>query len=196
MPYEYRKLSPKEQEEVLRIRKDRGYPLHSPPHPIRTQGYYLITAACFDHARIMDSNSRRSEFETRLLDSLKTIRAEGVGWVVLPNHYHFLASIEDFESLPGMMKRLHAGTSFEWNRADGVTGQRRVWYHYTDRWMRSENQMNQAFNYIHYNPVKHGYVESPYEWMWSSLSLYEKDYGREWLREGWAKFPPRDVDYE
>ena len=56
--------------------------------------------------------------------------------------------------------------------------------------------MVQAFNYIHFNPVKHGYVKTPYEWMWSSLALYEQDFGREWLRERWAKFPPGGVDFE
>lgn len=54
MPYEYRKLSPKEQEEILRIRHERNYPLHSPPHPVRANGYYLITAACFEHAPVMN----------------------------------------------------------------------------------------------------------------------------------------------
>ena len=196
MAYEYRNLSPKEREEVDRIRKERGYPLHAPPHPVRVNGYYLITAACFDHAPVMLSADRRTDFEARLLEGLKSIQAEAIAWVVLSNHYHFLACIEDFASLPVMMKRLHTGTSFEWNRADGCTGQRRVWYHYSDRFMRAENQMIQAFNYVHYNPVKHGVVESPYDWAWSSLSLYEQDHGREWLRERWAKFPPRGVDFE
>lgn len=196
MPYEYRKLSPKEREEVLRIRKENGYPLHSPPHPNRTHGYYMITAACFDHAPVMNSSNRRSEFETRLLDSLKSTLAEVVAWVVLPNHYHFLAYFECFECISTMIKNLHTGTSYEWNYADGLTGRRRVWYHYVDRLMRSEGQMSQVFNYIHYNPVKHGYVDSPYDWIWSSLGLYAQDYGRDWLREKWVKFPPREVNYE
>jgi putative transposase len=196
MAYEYRKLTPKEREEVTRIRNKRGYPLHSPPHPIRLTGYYLITAACNNHESLMNNADRRTEFEARLLEELKSIQAEIIAWVVLPNHYHFLACFDDFDGLPAVMKRLHTGTSYEWNRADGCTGQRRVWYHYSDRFMRSENQMNQAFNYIHYNPVKHGYVKTPYDWMWSSLNLYEQDFGREWLRERWAKFPPGEVDFE
>lgn len=196
MAYEYRKLSPHEREEVTRIRNERGYPLHSPPHPVRLNGYYLITAACFTHEPVMITTDRRTEFEGRLLEGLKSIQAEAVAWVVLPNHYHFLACFDDFDSLAAVLKRLHTGTSFEWNRADGCTGKRRVWYHYSDRYMRAENQIVQAFNYIHYNPVKHGYVKTPYDWMWSSLALYEQDFGREWLRVRWAKAPPGGVDYE
>jgi hypothetical protein len=37
MPYEYSKLSPEEREELLRIRRERGYPLHAPPHPYRDE---------------------------------------------------------------------------------------------------------------------------------------------------------------
>lgn len=113
MTYEYRKLSPKEREEVTRIRKERGYPSHAPPHPVRVNGYYLITAACFDHGPVMLSADRRTEFEARLLEGLKAIQAEAIAWVVLSNPYHFLACIEDFASLPVMLKRLHTGTSFE-----------------------------------------------------------------------------------
>jgi hypothetical protein len=85
MPYEYRKLSPSEREEIVRYRQERGYPLHAPPHPFREAGYYLITAAKHEHAPIMDSPLRRTEFEIFLLQ--------------------------------------------------------------------------QTFNYIHYNPVKHGYTD-------------------------------------
>jgi hypothetical protein len=35
MPYEYRKLSPTEREEIVTYRRTHGYPLHAPPHPSR-----------------------------------------------------------------------------------------------------------------------------------------------------------------
>ncbi len=196
MPYEYRKLSPQEKEEIVHIRKARGYPLHSPPHPIRTQGVYLITAACFEHAAVMDTPARRTEFEIRLLSDLQKVQAEALAWAVLPNHYHFLADFPDFECIPGMLKRLHNGTAYEWNRADGCTGKRRVWYHYADHFMRTENQMLRSFNYIHFNPVKHGYVDSPYDWEWSSLGLYAQDQGRDWLRDRWVKYPPAGMEFD
>jgi putative transposase len=45
MLYTYRRMTQEEREEVLAQRKARGYPLHSPPHPFRGSGQYLITAA-------------------------------------------------------------------------------------------------------------------------------------------------------
>jgi len=37
-------------------------------------------------------------------------------------------------------------------------------------------------DYTHYNPVKHGYVQSPRDWPWSSFSEYVKDgvYPEDW----------------
>jgi putative transposase len=52
-----------------------------------------------------------------------------------------------------LLQQLHGTTSREWNVADGMTGQRRVWYKFTDRWIRSERHYYQALNYTHYNPL-------------------------------------------
>ena len=75
MAYEYRKLSPEERESVVRQRMARGYPLHAPPHPFRDVGQYLLTAANFEHAAIMASSDRRTEFEGGLLEVMKEVQA-------------------------------------------------------------------------------------------------------------------------
>jgi len=51
--------------------------------------------------------------------------------------------------------------------------------------LRSEDDFEDHFHYIHYNPVKHGLVASPREWPWSSFPR--------WVRAGvyppdWASF--------
>lgn len=192
MTYEYRKLTPKEREEVLRQRRERGYPLHAPPHPFRRAGYYLITAANFEHAPIMGAPERRTEFESRLLEAMNSIRADAAGWVILPNHYHFLAGVESLDQVSAALKQLHGNTSREWNLADGQTGKRKVWYKFSDRMIRDEAHFFRALNYIHHNPVKHGYVTDPYEWPWLSLNNYVETHGRDWLREKWKAYPPQD----
>jgi putative transposase len=192
MPYEYRKLTFREREEIVHYRRERGYPLHAPPHPFREAGYYLITAANFEHAPVLDSPDRRTEFEMLLLGAMRGIQAELIAWVVLPNHYHILVDIESLDSVSATLKHLHGATSRQWNIEDDLTGQRRVWYKFSDRMMRNEHQLHQTFNYVHYNPVKHGLVEDIYEWPWSSLYLYFESNGRDWLRERWKSYPPLD----
>ncbi|HAI13918.1 MAG TPA: transposase [Phycisphaerales bacterium] len=46
--------------------------------------------------------------------------------------------------------------------------QRRFWEHM----LRDENDMNQHIDYIHFNPVKHGYVNRPVDWQHSSLHRF------------------------
>ena len=190
MPYEFRKLTPEQREEVIVQRKAMGYPLHAPPHPFRDAGYYMLTAANHEHARVMNTAERRTEFQKKLLLAFQEIKAEVVAWAVLANHYHILTGVQSLDDVSATLKQLHGSTSFEWNKADGLQGKRKVWYKFADRMIRDDAHYYRALNYIHYNPVKHGYVEDSYDWQWSSLSLYYEDHGRDWLREKWRAFPP------
>ena len=189
-PYDYKKLSLSDREEILRYRRENGYPLHSPPHLIRGSGSYLITSATYKHATILNSPDRLSNFETLLLKAFQRISAEVICWVVLPNHYHILVQVEEFNVISSAVKQLHGTTAREWNQQDHQTGQRRVWYKFFDLFIRDSNHHERAFNYVHYNPVKHGLVTDVYEWPWSSLNQYYDDFGKDWLREKWQSHPP------
>lgn len=192
MPYEYRKMAPEEREEVLRQRRARGYPLHGPPHPFRQLGWYMLTAANFEHGAIMAAPDRRTAFEARLLTTLRDGDAKVFGWVILPNHYHVLVGIASLDQVSVVLKQLHGTTSREWNLADSQTRKRRVWYKFMDRAIRSREDFYRALNYIHINPVRHQYVDDPYAWSWSSIHIHAETYGRQWLRDKWKSYPPID----
>ncbi|MCG8604144.1 hypothetical protein MJD09_03980 [bacterium] len=49
-------------------------------------------------------------------------------------------------------------------KGEAAVWQRRFW----------EHLIHDEEDYIHYNPVKHGYVEKPQEWKWSSFHRYLK----------------------
>jgi putative transposase len=46
--------------------------------------------------------------------------------------------------------------------------QRRFWEHQ----IRDENDFYKHLDYIHYNPVKHQYVNAPKDWEWSTFNKY------------------------
>ena len=58
--------------------------------------------------------------------------------------------------------------------------------------IRNDAHFYCALNYMHYNPVKHGYASDSYEWPWSSLTNYLDARGREWLRDAWKAYRPGD----
>ncbi len=194
MTYDCRKLSSEQQKAVVEDRRRRGLPLHQPPHPFRESGSYLITAANFEHVPIMETPERRTEFQGILLKRFQEIQAEIIGWSILSNHYHILVNVDSLDSVSGAIQSLHGFTSHHWNQQDGLTGKRKVWYRFSDKLMRNETQLNQTLNYIHYNPVKHGFVKDVYEWPWSSLFMYVDELSKEWLKESWKKYAPPD-DY-
>ncbi len=57
--------------------------------------------------------------------------------------------------------------------------QRRLWEHL----IRDEIDYEHHVNYIHFNPVKHGYVDKPSNWKYSSIHSYIQ---RGILSEDWA----------
>lgn len=54
-------------------------------------------------------------------------------------------------------------------RSQGVW-QPKFWEHT----LQDDEDFERHLNYIHYNPVKHGYVSSPRDWPWSSFHRYVK----------------------
>jgi putative transposase len=112
-------------------------------------------------------------------------------WVILSNHYHLLVNVVNFDVLSGLFRRIHGATARQWNLEENVT-KRKICYRWSDRAIRSERHYYTAVNYIHYNPVKHGLVASPYDWVESSVHWYLQAYGREWLRDFWTQYPVRD----
>jgi putative transposase len=174
MPYEYRKLSPVERKQIVEERKRRGYPLHQPPHPYQEGGSFLITAANYEHKHLMATPERRTQIANLLNEGFRGINAEIYAWVVLPNHYHISVGVASFTEISDIIKQIHGSTSRLWNIEDSMTGRRKVWYRFYDRMIHNELQLNQAINYIHFNPVKHGYVKDGFDWLWSSLSGNEE----------------------
>jgi len=125
-----------------------------------------------------------------LLEAMKDIQAEVIAWAILLNHYHILIEVESLVSVSAALKYLHGSTSRKWNLQDRLIEKHRGWYKFSDRLMHSEKQLNQTFNYIHYNPIKHGYTEDINEWPWSSFKLHEENQERDWLRGRWKTNPP------
>ena len=189
--YDYRKMTPEQKAAVLAERRARGFPLHAPPHFEEGVNTYLLTATCYEHKSILNTPNRLEEFSSALLDGVqKDASATLHAWVVLPNHYHLLADV-DLAIFRKWIGRLHNGKSTQWNREDNTLG-RKVWYHFVDRKIRNDRHFHASINYVHNNPVKHGYVAKLSEWVWSSLLAYLENFGPEMLSDWWDEYPVKD----
>jgi REP element-mobilizing transposase RayT len=85
--YDWRKLTKKEREAILRERIQKGFPYHRPPHFYDVSGHYHIAGTCYEHAHFIGFSPKRMlDFAHSLLDALAKMKVEVHAWCVLPNH--------------------------------------------------------------------------------------------------------------
>ena len=124
--YRYSTLTPEQKTEVLRQRRLKGVPLHEPLHFHRAEGWFLITAATYEHKRYFQIEEDRAWLLDELLKELQVVRISIGSWVVLPNHYHLLAQCQPLSVISQPLRRVHARIARTLNRREGVSG-RKVW---------------------------------------------------------------------
>ncbi len=186
--YDWRKMTIEERDEVLKDRKQKGYPWHSPPHQIGETDYYFISGACYEHQTIIGTSpTRMAQFSEWLLETLTKFCDEIYSWCVLPNHYHNLIKTKSLPLLVQELGKLHGRSSFQWNGEENYRG-RKVWYNSVDRYIRNDRHFWTTMNYVHNNPVHHGYVKKWQEWSFSSAIDFLEKVGREKAKEIWLNY--------
>jgi putative transposase len=113
--------------------------------------------------------------------------------VVLPDHLHAIWRLPegdaDFPLRWSLIKAAFSraipkieviGRSRKMKRERGIW-QRRYWEHQ----IRNDDDLGRHVAYIHFNPVKHGYVASAVDWPYSSI---HREIARGHVNEGWGYF--------
>lgn len=102
--------------------------------------------------------------------------------VILDDHLHWIL-IPESPNIPGQivssLKRNVIHARMRMNRpAQGL------WQpHFHDHIIRDSGDFQKHLDYVHYNPVKHGYVDMPVQYRWSSFhawvdrAVYHADWG-------------------
>ena len=166
--YDYRTWTPEKQISVVAQRQKDGLPWHGPPHFDAPGEYRIVTGACYEHRSILAASIAWSGFPVNCFPaSRKSARLAMPGWSC-PVIIIILVQIGEMKEFSHQLGKLHGRTSHTMNKEDGADG-RQVWYRCQDRCMRSESHYYATMNYIHNNPVKHGYVTLWTDWPFSSF---------------------------
>jgi putative transposase len=100
-------------------------------------------------------------------------------WVILPDHFHLIVSSGE-NGISDLMHDFKIKYSIRY-RFRYRTG--RIWQHrFWDHIIRDQDDLNRHIDYIHYNPVKHGLIDSPFLYEHSSIHEYHRQgyYERDW----------------
>jgi len=108
--------------------------------------------------------------------------------VLLPDHLHAIWSLppgdDEYSKRWGWIKKefmkawLALGEREQARTAGRVRDRRRgVWQpKFWEHTLETDDDFQRHFDYVHYNPVKHGLVKCPRDWPWSSF--------QRWVRAG------------
>ncbi|MDR0771045.1 MAG: transposase [Burkholderiales bacterium] len=112
-------------------------------------------------------------------------------WVVLPDHLHAIWTLPDDDADFAIRWRLiKAGFSRGIPQGERISdarrrkGERGLWQRrYWEHLIVDEDDLQRHMDYVHINPVKHGYVLRASGWPYSSIHRCIR---QGWLSEDWA----------
>jgi putative transposase len=173
-------------------------------------GTYFFTVVTLYRQPILTQDEIRQALREGIQEVRQSMPFTIEAWVLLPDHLHtiwtlpegdanyqarwaiikravtkrFLSTVPD-ESQINMVRKTHStypGNNLSASmqrRQEGGFWQRRLWEHA----IRDEADFHRHLDYLHWNPVKHGYVKKPMDWPYSTLhrfvaqGLYPSDWG-------------------
>jgi putative transposase len=158
--------------------------------PQNAGGLYFFTLVTANRRPVLtDPDLRRALHDAIIVVRQRypfTIHA----WVLLPDHMHCIWALPehdaDFSKRWSMIKKLVSqhyapesvrSYSKHLRRESGLW-QRRLWEHQ----VRDDEDYRRHMDYLHWNPVKHGFVQSVVDWPWSSFHRLVREgvYVRDW----------------
>jgi putative transposase len=143
------------------------------PRYIRAQqpgGTFFFTVVTHRRRKLFYEANNRLIFKEAIMEVHSTYPFNIDAWVLLPEHLHCIwtlpAGDRDFSKRWGLIK---AKFSKELpGQQTTPVWQNRFWEHL----IRDDRDLQRHLDYIHYNPVKHGLVDSPKDWPASTFHRY------------------------
>ena len=151
-------------------------------------GTYFFTVVTENRSHLFNNENARTTLSNVMRECQSRHPFEIVALVLLPDHLHTIWSLPTGDDRYAMrwawIKREFTRL---WIATGGIEQQTRVYQpsqrrrgvwqpRYWEHAIRDQADLQAHFDYIHYNPVKHGYVTKPCDWPWSTF--------HRWVREG------------
>ena len=164
----------------------------------RTQqagGQYFFTVVSEGRRPILTQPDIRTALRQAIIAVRENYPFKISAWVLLPDHLHTIWKLPESDAdysirWNQIKRRVTHACEGAYHDATLLTDRRRIkrhgtiWQHrFWEHAIRDENDLNHYLDYVHYNPVKHGLVQSVVDWPWSSFhrlvlqGVYPSDWG-------------------
>ncbi len=107
-----------------------------------------------------------------------------IAYSILPDHIHCIIKPLNIEDYSKIVKSFKYSLTKNYNVGLVNPTYKKLWQNrFWEHTIRDENDLNIHLDYIHYNPVKHGYVQCVKDWECSSFNkfveqnLYDMNWG-------------------
>jgi len=164
-------------------------------------GTYFFTVVTRGRRPILTSPEVRQALREGISQVRQTMPFSIEAWVLLPDHLHTIWTLPEHDDRIAarwaviksyVTKRCrHLFTTKEnvsksrSRRKEGSVWQRRFWEHV----IRDDPDFHRHLDYLHWNPVKHGYAKTPMDWPYSTIhrfvahGLYPPNWGCDCVEE-------------
>ena len=97
-----------------------------------------------------------------------------LAYVILPDHFHLLIQPNEKSNFSQIMHSMKMSFTLSYKRFLKVNTPLKFWQkRFWDHIIRSEMDLENHLHYIHFNPIKHGYVQDPNNWENSSFHEWQ-----------------------
>jgi putative transposase len=158
-------------------------------------GTYFFTVVTYGRRPILTNDQVKAALREGIQDVRQSMPFSIDAWVLLPDHLHAIWTLpendDNFASRWAIIKRNVSRRCGFLDRKEGPISdsharrseeqiwQRRFW----DHLIRDKLDLQRHLDYLHWNPVKHGYVRRVIDWPYSTFhrfvmqGLYSPDWG-------------------
>jgi len=182
---------------------------------------YFVTGGTQRRERLVDTEQKLALAQGALQEAAQLHNIRLYAWTILSNHYHVLIKGGEDTPVVDFVRQFHETTAMALNEIDHLPG-RPIWYQYWDVFSNGGAEFWAYFNFIHLNPLRHGYVKVPTgvwasdgrrieiemsrypdlhqslsEYPYSSYHYYEREYGKMFLNDAWMRYPiPDNIEHD
>lgn len=157
---------------------------------------YFFTVVTYRRRKLFILPENRHALRNAITEVKRRYTFSIEAWVLLPDHMHCIWTLpendSDFSKRWGLIKakftkqsklQLHNETWMNPSKhkhRESTIWQRRFWEHQ----IRDDDDFEKHLDYIHFNPVKHGYVDRVCDWPYSTFQRYSRSgvYPISWAR--------------